>query len=108
MALQNQDLHRLDRMEDHQRNMKEKVDDIDKKVTQIYKSIVGDRSMGNIGMAERLQDLEVEMSLSKKEIRDLRDEKIRNDLYVKILTFLAGVLTVAIITGFIRGWIKLG
>ena len=108
MALQDQDLHRLDRMEDHQRNMKEKVDDIDKKVTQIYKSIVGDRSMGNIGMAERLQDLEVEMSLSKKEIRDLRDEKIRNDLYVKILTFLAGVLTVAIITGFIRGWIKLG
>jgi len=99
-------IDRLDRMEQHQDLMSNKVDDIDKKVTQIYKSIVGDKAMGNIGMAERLLELEANMSDTTKELRSLRDEKVRNDVYIKIMIFFSSAIAGGLIISLFRGWIK--
>lgn len=97
MAVEKQKDERLDRLENHQKFMKEKVEDIDQKVTHIYYAVVGNKSMGNIGIAERMQDLETEITDIKKEVKVLETEKIENAVYMRQIKRLSWAVVVLVL-----------
>lgn len=91
---------RLDRMEQHQKLLKEKVENIDEKVEKIYNAVVGDKSMGNVGMAERIIDVEIEMEKLRIEIKNLEKKKIEDAVYMNMIKKL-GWFSIAAILAFL-------
>lgn len=80
-------------MQEDLKHIYEQTESHTKKLDQILKAISGDPLSGNIGFTARLQILE-------KDVSDLREERIKNSVYIKIITWLSVVIGTGVI-GFI-------
>jgi hypothetical protein len=96
---------RLDRMEHHQRILKEKVEDIDKKVSKICDAVVGDKSMGSVGIAERMIDIEKEQESIKADIKKIEESRIEDKVYLKIIRWLGAIITGMVLAFIIKEYI---
>lgn len=92
-------------MEEHQKLMKDKVGDIDAKVTEIYNAVVGNKSMGSVGMAERMNDMETTIDKLEIEIKSLEKTRIEDGVYMKIIRWLVAIVTVMVISFIIKEYI---
>jgi len=96
---------RLDRMEHHQRLLKEKVEDIDKKISKICDAVVGNKDMGSVGMAERIIDIEKEQDAIKADIKKIEESRIEDEVYLKIIRWLGAIITAMVLSFIIKEYI---
>lgn len=60
------------------------------KLDQILTALTGDPISGNIGLTARV-------ALLEKDVKDLREERVKNTIYVKIITWLLGIIATGVI-----------
>jgi hypothetical protein len=92
-------------MEHHQKILKEKVEDIDKKVSKICDAVVGDKSMGSVGIAERIIDIEKEQESIKADIKKIEESRIEDKVYLKIIRWLGAIITGMVLAFIIKEYI---
>lgn len=86
-------IKKIDALEEHISKIESNVLKIDSKLETIISSLVGDDKLGNIGVVERLKQLEKQILELEKEILDLKRTKIQTDIYFKIIIFIWSVIT---------------
>ena len=70
---------------------------IEKDIAEIKTALLGSALSGDEGLVGKMQKMTAKHDVLEKRIEKLIEEKIKNDVYMKIIIFLSGLLS----TGFI-------
>jgi hypothetical protein len=82
---------RLDRLEEHQKLFKNKLDDVADDVRDIKAAIMGSPLTSDDGLASKMKRVE-------RDVKDLEDFKTEVSTYVRQFKYMLGVIFVALIT----------
>lgn len=90
---------RLDRLEDHYKMVKNKLDDLANDVRDIKTAIMGSPLSSDEGLASKIKRVE-------RDVNDLETFKIEVSTYIKQFKYVLGVVFVALITLIIKAFTK--
>lgn len=90
---------RLDRLEEHQRMLKNKLDDVANDVRDIKSAIMGGPLNPDDGLATKIKRVE-------RDVNDLENFKTEVNTYIKQFKYVLGVVFVALITLIIKAFTK--
>jgi hypothetical protein len=82
---------RLDRLEEHQKLFKNKLDDVADDVRDIKTAIMGSPLTSDEGLSSKMKRVE-------RDVKDLEDFKTEVNTYVKQFKYMLGVIFVALVT----------
>ena len=85
--------------------VKDEVSGIGKKVDKLLMYVVGDENSRDISMLSRIRDLEKELEDRKKEYLELKEDRSKDSIYIKIMWTMAGAIGMGLL-GVIVYWIK--
>lgn len=83
--------------------MEQSVEEIKTDISVIKSALVGNELSGERGVVGQVTALKTEVDLLKADIKTLQEEKTRNSVYIKQMSFVIGIT----VTVFIGGAIKL-
>lgn len=86
---------RFDKMENN-------VEQIQSDVKEIKTALLGSTLSGEKGIVGRLNTIDTRQDCIELEIKELRDERVKNTVYVKIITWLVGIIGAGIILSIIN------
>lgn len=90
---------RLDRLEDHYKMVKNKLDDLANDVRDIKTAIMGNPLNSDEGLASKIKRVE-------RDVNDLETFKTEVSTYIKQFKYVLGVVFVALITLIIKAFTK--
>jgi hypothetical protein len=90
---------RLDRLEDHYKMVKNKLDDLANDVRDIKTAIMGSPLSSDEGLATKIKRVE-------RDVNDLETFKTEVSTYIKQFKYVLGVVFVALITLIIKAFTK--
>lgn len=90
---------RLDRLEDHYKMVKNKLDDLANDVRDIKTAIMGSPLNSDEGLASKIKRVE-------RDVNDLETFKTEVNTYIKQFKYVLGVVFVALITLIIKAFTK--
>ena len=96
---------KLDKMEDSVEKITVSINDLKSDMLEIKSALLGNAISGDTGFKGRLYDIDVRQKSIEMEMKDLRDERVRNSVYIKIITWLLAVIGVGIV-GLIFSYFK--
>ena len=76
------------------------VEDIKTDVSVIKSALLGNELSGDRGLVGQITVLKAELELLKQEVTELTEEKIKNSILIKIITWLSVVIGTGVI-GFV-------
>lgn len=89
---------RFDKMENN-------VEQIQSDVKEIKTALLGNSLSGEKGLTGRLNAIDLRQESIESELKTLRDERVKNTVYVKIITWLLAVIGIGTI-GLIFNYFK--
>ncbi len=90
---------RLDRMEQHQQELKKDLNILTNDVKEIKDAIIGNVLSEDKGMVGKLKEME-------KELEDLKKYRIENGVYMKIIVGIGAIIGTVFITMVAKGLIQ--
>ena len=88
---------KLDKMEDSVEKITVIINGLKLDMLEIKYALLGNNISGDTGFKGRLYDIDVRQKSIEIEMKDLRDERVRNSVYIKIITWLLAVIGVGIV-----------
>ncbi len=85
--------------------MEQSVQKIEKDISAIKSAIIGNELSGDRGLVGKMETLENELVSVKKEIKTLSEERIKNLVYIRQLSFILGAVIITIIGAIITKYI---
>jgi len=77
--------------------MQKDIHDIKTTVAEMYNALIGSKLSNDGGIIRRVADLENENMLLKQDVESMKKSGMKNDLYLKLLWWVLGLITAAII-----------
>lgn len=96
---------KLDKMEDSVEKITVSINGLKVDMLEIKSALLGNAISGDTGFKGRLYDIDVRQKSIEIEMKDLRDERVRNSVYIKIITWLLAVIGVGLV-GLIFSYFK--
>lgn len=96
---------KLDKMEDSVEKITVSINGLKSDMLEIKSALLGNSISGDTGFKGRLYDIDVRQKSIEIEMKDLRDERVRNSVYIKIITWLLAVIGVGLV-GLIFSYFK--
>jgi hypothetical protein len=82
--------------------MEQSVEEIKQDISVIKSALVGNELTKDSGLIGRVTTLQAEIEFLKNDLKVLQDERTRNSVYIKQLSFVTGVLVTAFLAGVIK------
>jgi len=82
--------------------MEQSVEEIKTDISVIKSALIGNELSGEGGVVGQVTALKEEVNFLKVDIKTLQEEKTKNSVYIKQLSYVIGI----IVTGFIGGIVK--
>ena len=82
--------------------MEQSVEEIKQDISVIKSALVGNELTKDSGLIGNVAKLQAEIDFLKSDLKVLQDERTRNSVYIKQLSFVTGVLVTAFIVGLIK------
>lgn len=78
--------------------MESSVEQIQSDVSTIKAALLGNAMSGDKGLVGQIETLKAEHGIMKAEIKALSEDKVKNTVYVKIITWLLAVIGVGVVS----------
>lgn len=91
------ELNKIDRVEQHQRELKKDMQQISDDVKEIKLAITGNPMTKDDGMVGELREVKYDLEDQKKEIDALKEDRIRNTVYMQLILWFSGIAGGAVI-----------
>lgn len=85
--------------------MESTVEQIQSDVKEIKTALLGNTLSGEKGLTGRLNEIDIRQKSIETEMKELREERVKNTVYVKIITWLLAVIGIGIV-GLIFDYLK--
>jgi hypothetical protein len=82
--------------------MEQSVEEIKQDISVIKSALVGNELTKDSGLIGKVTTLQAEIDFLKSDLKVLQDERTRNSVYIKQLSFVTGVLVTAFVGGLIK------
>lgn len=82
--------------------MEQSVEEIKTDISEIKSALIGSPLSGERGLVGKVTALQAEIDFLKNDIKTLQDERTRNAVYIKQLSFVTGVLVTAFLAGVVK------
>ena len=82
--------------------MEQSVEEIKQDISVIKSALVGNELTKDSGLIGRVTTLQAEIDFLKSDLKVLQDDRTRNAVYIKQLSFVTGGLVTALIGGLIK------
>jgi len=92
------ELNKIDRVEQHQRELKKDMQQISDDVKEIKLAIMGNPMTKDDGLTGKIREVVFDLNQQKKEIESLKEDRIVNTVYMKLILAIVGLVGVAILT----------
>ena len=99
-------MERVERIENHHKFMKEKMIDVDTKISTIYQSIIGNE-LGSEGLIDRVEKIKDTIKGNMKDIEELKKSEIITNVYIKQIAWVVGIVG-GIVISYVLGFKILG
>lgn len=86
--------------------MEKSVEKIEKDISDIKSALIGNPLSKDNGLVGQVTVLKAEIQLLKDEVNLLREKDIKNNVYVKILTWLGVIVAGSVITFLVNKFLK--
>ena len=106
MDTNNSLMERVERIENHHKFMKEKMIDVDTKISTIYQSIIGNE-LGSEGLIDRVAKIQETIKNNMKDIEALKKSEIITNVYIKQIAWVVGIVG-GIVISYVLGFKILG
>ena len=106
MDTNNSLMERVERIENHHKFMKEKMIDVDTKISTIYQSIIGNE-LGSEGLIDRVAKIQDTIKGNMKDIEALKKSEIITNVYIKQIAWVVGIVA-GIVISYVLGFKILG
>ena len=106
MDTNNSLMERVERIENHHKFMKEKMIDVDTKISTIYSAILGNE-LGSEGLIDRVAKIQETMQNNMKDIEALKKSEIITNVYIKQIAWVVGIVG-GIVISYVLGFKILG
>ena len=106
MDTNNSLMERVERIENHHKFMKEKMIDVDTKISTIYQSIIGNE-LGSEGLIDRVAKIQDTIKGNMKDIEALKKSEIIANVYIKQIAWVVGIVG-GIVISYVLGFKILG
>mgnify|MGYP003435607444 FL=1 len=106
MDTNNSLMERVERIENHHKFMKEKMIDVDTKISTIYSAILGNE-LGSEGLVSRFSKIQETMQNNMKDIEALKKSEIITNVYIKQIAWVVGIVG-GIVISYVLGFKILG
>ena len=106
MDTNNSLMERVERIENHHKFMKEKMIDVDTKISTIYQSIIGNE-LGSEGLIDRVAKIQDTIKGNMKDIEALKKSEIITNVYIKQIVWVVGIVG-GIVISYVLGFKILG
>ena len=106
MDTNNSLMERVERIENHHKFMKEKMIDVDTKISTIYQSIIGNE-LGSEGLIDRVAKIQDTIKGNMKDIEALKKSEIITNVYIKQIAWVVGIVG-GIVISYVLGFKILG
>ena len=106
MDTNNNLMERVERIENHHKFMKEKMIDVDTKISTIYQSIIGNE-LGSEGLIDRVAKIQDTIKGNMKDIEALKKSEIITNVYIKQIAWVVGIVG-GIVISYVLGFKILG
>jgi hypothetical protein len=84
------DKSKIDRVEQHQKELKTDMEIIRDDVKLIKHAIMGNPITEDKGMVGQIREVEYEQKIQKQEIETIKKEQIQNSVYMRIILWVSG------------------
>lgn len=91
------ELNKIDRVEQHQRELKKDMQQISDDVKEIKLAIMGNPMTKDDGLVGKIREVVYDLEAQKKEIDGLKEDRIVNTVYMKIILWFSGIAGAAVI-----------
>lgn len=82
--------------------MEQSVEEIKTDISEIKSALIGNPLSGERGLVGKVVTLQAEIDFLKNDLKVLQDDRTRNAVYIKQLSFVTGGLVTALIGGLIK------
>ena len=82
--------------------MEQSVEEIKTDISEIKSALIGSPLSGERGLVGKVTTLQAEIDFLKNDLKVLQDDRTRNAVYIKQLSFVTGGLVTALIGGLIK------
>ena len=82
--------------------MEQSVEEIKQDISVIKSALVGNELTKDSGLIGKVTTLQAEIDFLKSDLKVLQDDRTRNAVYIKQLSFVTGGLVTALIGGIIK------
>ena len=82
--------------------MEQSVEEIKQDISVIKSALVGNELTKDSGLIGKVTTLQAEIDFLKSDLKVLQDDRTRNAVYIKQLSFVTGGLVTALIGGLIK------
>jgi hypothetical protein len=96
----------ISNMQEHQRGFRRDIDKMSNDVTQIKEALIGNPLVKDSGMVFKLAEIEKTIEKQEEEINKLRDDRIRNNVYMKIIIVIGSAILIALARDFVKNWLN--
>lgn len=91
------ELNKIDRVEQHQRELKKDMQQISDDVKEIKLAIMGNPMTKDDGLVGKIREVVYDLEAQKKEIDGLKEDRIVNTVYMKIILWFSGIAGASVI-----------
>ena len=93
---------KLDKMEQNVEIINNSISEIKSDVLEIKSALLGNNLSGDLGLKGRIDIVKAKQEILETEINELRDERVKNTVYVKIITWLVRIIGAGVILAIIN------
>lgn len=97
---------KIDRVEQHQKELKTDMEIIRDDVKLIKSAIMGNPMTQDKGMIGQIHEVVYELERQKKEIDELKEDRIVNSVYMKIILWFSGIAGTAVVVYVFNQFLK--
>jgi hypothetical protein len=104
--MNNVELNKIDRVEQHQRELKKDMQQISDDVKEIKLAIMGNPMTKDDGIVGKIREVVYDLEAQKKEIDALKEDRIINTVYMKMILWFSGIAGAAVIVYVFNQFLK--
>lgn len=93
---------KLDKMEQNVEIINNSISEIKSDVLEIKSALLGSTLSGEKGIVGRLNTIDLRQDDIELEIKSLRDERVKNTVYIKLITWLVRIIGAGVILAIIN------
>lgn len=93
---------KLDKMEQNVEIINNSISEIKSDVLEIKSALLGNNLSGDLGLKGRIDIVKAKQEILETQINELRDERVKNTVYVKIITWLVRIIGAGVILAIIN------